>query len=205
MEGGNLISDGNGTLVAIKESVQKRNHLPLGEIEKELKQILKIEQIIWIKQGLVYDETGGHIDNLCVFADANTILLSWTDDKDNPQYSIVNKAFEILEQAKDINGNPYKIIKIPTPDIFYRTEEDCIGIELRDNSKQRLVGEPIQASYINFIFVNGAVIVPQFGLKQDREALDVFKSVFISKRVIPFDAREIVLGGGGIHCISRNI
>ena len=132
-------------------------------------------------------------------------MLSWTDDVNNPQYPVVKRAYEILEQANDIDGNQYKIIKIPTPDIFFRTEDDCNGIELREDSKKRLVGEPIQASYINFAFANNAVVVPQFGQKQDEEALEVFKDVFGSRTIIPFDAREVVLGGGGIHCISRNI
>jgi agmatine deiminase len=204
-EGGNLVSDGNGMLLAIKESVEARSPRPLEEIENELKRVLSVNRIIWLERGLVYDETGGHVDNLCVFADRNTVLLSWTDDKTNPQYPVVKETLEVLEQAKDADGKAYKIVKIPIPDIFCRTEEDCDGIELRDDSKNRLVGEPIQASYINFVFANGAVIVPQFGLKQDGEALEVFKGIFSGRKVIPFEAREIVLGGGGIHCVSRNI
>lgn len=204
-EGGNLVSDGNGTLLAIKESIQKRNPLPLEEIEKELRRVLNVKHIVWLERGLIYDETGGHVDNLCVFADRNTVLLSWTDDKNNPQYPIVKEALEVLGQEKNTDGKEYKIIKVPMPDIFHRTEEDCDGIELRDDSKNRLAGEPIQASYINFAFANGAVIVPQFGVKQDKEALKVFEEVFEARTVIPFEAREIVLGGGGIHCVSRNI
>ncbi|MCL2218339.1 MAG: agmatine deiminase family protein [Chitinispirillia bacterium] len=204
-EGGNLVSDGNGTLLAVKECLQSRNPLPLEEIENELKRVLNIGRIVWFERGLVYDETGGHVDNLCVLADKNTALLSWTDDKSNPQYSVVKEALEVLEQASDADGKAYKIVKVPIPDIFYRTEEDCDGIELREDSKNRLVGEPIQASYINFAFANGAVIVPQFGLKQDDEALNVFKRTFGTRKVVPFDAREIVLGGGGIHCVSRNV
>jgi len=205
LEGGNLTSDGNGTLLTIKDSVLKRNPKPLEEIEKEMKEILKLRQIIWIEKGLVFDETGGHIDNLCVFANKNTILLSWTDDKSNPQYEISKETFDTLSKAKDVEGEPYKIVKVPLPDIFHRTEDDCEGIHLRNDSKNRLINEPIQASYINFIFLNGAVIVPQFGLKQDEEALKVFRKTFGSVAVIPFFAREIVLGGGGIHCVSRNV
>lgn len=205
LEGGNLSCDGNGTLIAVKECIQKQNPIPLENIEEELKRVLKINQIIWLEQGLVYDETGGHIDNLCVFADKNTILLSWTDDIMNPQYQIIKQAYEILVNAKDTDGNKYNIVKVPIPDIFYRTEEDCEEIELRSDSKNRVVGESIQASYINFAFANDKVIVPQFGLKQDHDVLNIFKEIFGSKSVIPFNAREIVLGGGGIHCITRNI
>ena len=205
LEGGNLISDGRGTLLAVKEPIIKRNLFPLEKIELELKQVLNINQIIWIERGLIYDETGGHVDNLCVFADTNTILLSWTDDKNNIQYPIVREALAVLEKANNIDGQLYKIIKIPTPDIIIRTDEDCEGLEYRKDSKNRFVGELIQASYINFIFINGGIIVPQFGIKQDKDALEVFRKFFKAKTVIPFNAREIILGGGGIHCISRNI
>jgi len=205
LEGGNIVSDGNGTLLTIKESILKRNSKPLEEIEKEMKEILKVKQIIWIERGLIFDETGGHIDNLCAFADRNTIMLSWTDDESNPQYEIIKETLNILGKARDLEGKPYKIIKVPIPDIFYRTKDECEGILLRKDSKNRLVNEPIQASYINFIFINGAVIVPQFDLKQDGEALEVFKKTFGPRPIIPFYAREIVLGGGGIHCATRNI
>ncbi|MCL2063395.1 MAG: agmatine deiminase family protein [Candidatus Cloacimonetes bacterium] len=205
LEGGNIVSDGNGTLLLVKESVIKRNSISIEDIEKELKQVLKIKQIIWINRGLVFDETGGHIDNICTFADSNTVILSWTDDKNNPQYHVVREAFKTLEKSENINGIPYKIVKIPTPDIFFASQDDREGIEIREDSKKRLVGDSIQASYINFMFVNGGIIAPQFGVEQDKKALEVFQQTFPNRKIVPFNAREVVLGGGGIHCISRNI
>ncbi len=205
LEGGNLTSDGSGTLVAIKETIQKRNNMPLDKIEIELKKALRLNQIIWLERGLIYDETGGHIDNLCAFASPDTVLLAWTDDKTNPQYEIVNEAFTVLSNAKNTDGAPYKIVKVPLPDIFFKSDDDCDGLVAVSGSKIRPVGEPVQASYINFIFANGAVIVPQFDLKQDKDAKEVFCKVFHNRKIVPFFAREVVLGGGGLHCISRNI
>ena len=206
LEGGNITCDGNGTILLIEHNLVNSNKdMSLAKIEECLRQSLNIRQIIWLPRGLKFDETGGHIDNIASFADARTILLSFTNDMKHPQYEIVNEAFSILKNAKDINGNPYQIVKVPIPDIFFTTKDDCADIEIVQGSKPRIEGLPIQASYINFIFANGAVIVPQFNLPQDNDALSVFKKVFTNRKVIPSHAREVVLGGGGLHCISRNI
>lgn len=208
LEGGNLTTDGNGTLITIKSSIFNKNRNPnftLEQIERVLLKDLDIKKIIWIEEGLKYDETGGHIDNLCIFADENTVFLAWTDDPNNEQYVVVHKAYDVLIKATNTKGHSFRIIKIPLPSIFLTSEEDCRDIEINEFSKKRVIGERIQASYINFIFVNGAVIVPQFDNELDSQVLNIFKEFFKEKKVIPFPAREIVLGGGGLHCITKNI
>ena len=207
LEGGNLLSNGRGTLVAIRATICNPNRNPEfneAEIEELLKQALGVRKIIWIDRGLLYDETGGHIDNLCAFADEKTLLLAWTDDRNNPQYDIVREAFCTLESARGANGERFDIIKVPLPGCFCRTEEDCEGILTLEGTKERLVGEIIQPSYINFAFVNGGIILPAFNDDADLVAAEIFKSVFPDRRVISFPAREILLGGGGIHCITKN-
>ncbi|MCL2861592.1 MAG: agmatine deiminase family protein [Firmicutes bacterium] len=205
LEGGNIVSDGHGTLMAIKSCVMSRNSKPFDEIKKELKSVLQVQNIIWIERGLIHDETGGHIDNLCVFADISTILLAWTDDEKNPQYEVVREAFEVLSVAKNMSDKNYKIIKVPLPDIFMKNKEDVCGVEIVHGTKTRFEGESVQPSYINFMFVNGGIILPQFGVQQDEEAYEIFKKIFPKREIIRFEAREVVLGGGGLHCISRNI
>jgi agmatine deiminase len=204
LEGGNLLTDGNGTLICIRSTIVNDNRNPgisAEEAEKELKRALGIERIIWIDEGLVLDETGGHIDNLCAFADEDTLLIAWTDDPENPNYPIVRSALESIEAAK---GKKYNVLKIPLPSTFVRTESDCDGLEYPDGSKPRLPGEVIQPSYINFIFANGAVIVPTFDDPMDDEVKRIFESAMPGRKVIPFPAREVVLGGGGLHCITKN-
>lgn len=204
LEGGNLLTDGDGTLLCIRKTIINDNRNPgisEAEAERELKRALGVNRIIWIDEGLVLDETGGHIDNLCAFADKDTLLIAWTDAPENPNYKIVRSALARIEAAE---GKKYGIIKIPLPSAFTRTEDDCIGLEYPDGSKPRLVGEMIQPSYINFIFANGAVIVPTFGDPLDGEVIRIFESAMPGRRVIPFPAREIVLGGGGLHCITKN-
>lgn len=207
LEGGNLLTNGNGTLVAIRSSICNKNrnpYLSIQEIERILKKSLKIRKVIWLEQGLMYDETGGHIDNICAFADEHTILLAWTDELTHPQYEIVRDAYTVLSNERGANGEVFDIIKIPLPMPFQRTEEQCVGLEQLQGSKERLPGEWIQPSYINYIFVNGAVIIPIFDDLVDDAVKAVFKEVFYDREVITFPSREIVLGGGGLHCITKN-
>lgn len=206
-EGGNLVCDGQGTLVSIKSSFCNPNRNPqfdVNEIESLLKKDLQLEQIVWIEDGLAYDETGGHIDNLCAFADEKTILLAWTDDPQNPQYQIVRNAYSVLANAHNAAGVPFDIVKIPLPNCFQRTEDDCDGLIFVEGSKKRLVGEIIQPSYINFAFVNAGVILPVFGDPADETVRALFEKIFPERKIICFPAREILLGGGGIHCITKN-
>lgn len=208
LEGGNLVGDGDGTLIAVKGSLINSNRNPglrQETIEKELKNRLGVTKLIWLERGLKYDETGGHVDNVCAFADIGKVFLAWTEDKHNPQYEVVHEIYEKLSGECDARGRKFEIIKIPLPDIFYRSEKDCAGIMLKGGSKARMVGEPMQASYINFIFVNGGVIVPQFGDRQDKIVLEIFKKHFQKLKIATFNAREIVLGGGGLHCITKNL
>lgn len=207
IEGGNILTNGNGTLICIKQTVVNNNRNP-NVNEEQAKSILKaalnVEKVIFIEQGLLFDETGGHVDNLVAFADEKTILLAWTDDKDHPQYEVVRKAFDTLNSQTGAKGEKFKIIKVELPLPFERTEEDCVGLTSQEGSKERFLGETIQPSYINFIFANGAVIIPSFEDEKDKVVLDLFKEVFKEKEIIQFPAREIVLGGGGLHCITKN-
>ncbi len=207
IEGGNIATNGKGVIIAIKDTVCNVNRNPnIGAplAEDILKNSLNAEKLIWLPRGLKYDETGGHIDNLAAFADERTVLMPWTDDEGDPQYPIVKEAYEILSAATDTEGKPFEIVKLPMPSAFERSEADCEGITQEDKTKERPVGEIVQPSYLNFIFANGAVIVPSFDDPRDADAFAVFKDVFKDRTVIQFPSREIVLGGGGLHCITKN-
>lgn len=207
LEGGNLLCDGRGTLICIKNALCNNNRNPQFDkktIEDYLKRDLDIQNIIWIDEGLAFDETGGHIDNLCAFADEKTVLLAWTDDISSPQYSIVRTAYKKLKDSCNAQGESYKIVKIPLPRCFERSEDDCVDLVLEEGSKERYLGEPIQPTYINFAFVNGGIILPAFDDPADEEARKIFENVFPDRKIVSFPAREILLGGGGIHCITKN-
>lgn len=207
LEGGALATDGAGTLIAVKETICNDNRnkgLSQQQIEAQLKEALALKQIIWLDEGLALDETGGHVDNLLAFADEHRILLAFTEDKESPQYQTVQAAERTLRGATNAHGHPYEIIKVPLPRAFRRTAADCAGLAAVRGSKSRSEGELIQPSYINFVFANGAVILPTFGDPADGEVLTLFEKIFPDRKIVSLPAREVVLGGGGLHCITKN-
>lgn len=209
LEGGNIISDGKGTLFAVKEAILNKNRNP-GLLETEASRIIMeltgVKKIIWIEKGLIADETGGHIDNLIAFADEKTLLLSYTDDTNNPQYEITHKIEEQLKGITNIDGNKYNIVHVPLPPLYYRTTDDSDTIEKDERSFSRDIGDAVLETYINFALANGVVVVPQFGYKDlDNEAIEAIKKAFPDRTVIPLDAREASLGGGGFHCLTKHI
>ena len=208
LEGGNIAPDGNGTIFAVRESIVNDNRNPglsTEEVEALLKEATAAKQIVWIEKGLPEDETGGHIDNVLFFVDKNTLLLSWTDDEKNAHYARVREIERTIKAARNADGEPYSIIHIPVPDLYYRTADDSDTIVEADGSFERKAGDAVLQTYINFAIANGVVVVPQFGLPTDREAVEVVKSAFPDRVIVPFDAKEASLGGGGLHCLTKHI
>lgn len=209
LEGGNIVTDGRGTLFCVKESIVNDNRNPemtTKAIEAELKRLIHAEQIVWISKGLVGDETGGHIDNVMAFCDENTILLSWTDDESNPQYIRVREIEAELSKVRDVDGNPYTIRKIPVPSFYYRCIDDTNGIVKTEGVFSREEGVAVLETYVNFLLANGVVLVPQFGYGElDKEAVQIIREAFPNRKIIPIYAREATLGGGGFHCLSQRI
>jgi len=209
LEGGNIMPDGNGTIISVKDALVNDNRNPgvsAEEVEKRLKEATGAKQIIWIPRGLVNDETGGHIDNILAFADKDTAIISWTDNPDDPQYEVVREVEAIMMEARNTDGGPYRIIHLPIAPVYYRNEEDSSEITYAEGSFSRNEGMAILETYINFALVNGAVIVPQFGYEElDAEAVRILKEAFPDRDVIPFYSREASLGGGGLHCLTKHI
>ena len=208
LEGGNLMTDGNQTIFCVEDALLNPNRNP-GKTREEIEEILKKEtlskKVIWIPHGVVNDETDGHIDNVIAFADEKTMLLSWTDDVNNEHYEAVHDIYEILKDCTNKDGEKYNIVKLPIPPLYRRTAEDSKGIIEEDGSFARLEGDPILDTYVNFALVNGGVIVPQFGIPMDQEALEIIKKVFPDRKIVPFYSREASLGGGGLHCLTKHI
>ena len=210
LEGGNMLPDGNGTLFAVKDSIFNPNRNPnmkFKDVEKLLKKATCSNKIVWVNHGLLEDETGGHIDNLLAFADENTLLMSWTDDKDDYQYDLVREVYEAIKKAKSQKTHKkYKIVKVPLPPVHIRTKEESDDIIEKDKSFGRTEGNHIVETYINIVLANGVVIVPQYGIPdKDAEALEIMKQVFPNRDIYPLNGREASLGGGGFHCLSKHI
>lgn len=213
MEGGAIHTDGQGTLLAIKECVLSRNfNLSLSQIEEIFTKYLGVSNFIWLERGLYIEENNGHIDNMCCFADSKTILMNWCDDKNDPQYEISLEAYEILAKAKNINGEKYNIVKVTQPPALYITEEEHIGVDSSEYAIPRLPGDRLPASYMNSYIANGVVLIPSFVSDFDRRPLDydnqayqIYKEIFKNREVIQIPSRELLLGGGGIHCVLQQV
>ncbi|KAI4313101.1 hypothetical protein L6164_026109 [Bauhinia variegata] len=209
LEGGSIHVDGEGTCLTTEECLLNRNrnpHLSKNQIEDALKAYLGVRKIIWLPRGLYGDDdTNGHIDNMCCFVRPGVVLLSWTDDETDPQYERSAEAYSILSSVTDAKNRKLEIIKLHVPGPLYMTEEEAAGVFQGGEAKPRPPNTRLAASYVNFYIANGAIIAPQFGdRKWDEEAVRVLSKVFPHHEVIPIeDAREIVLGGGNIHCITQ--
>lgn len=208
LEGGAIQVDGEGTLIAIKDCILNPNRNPnmnQTEMEQMLYNYLGIKKIIWLEKGLYLEENNGHVDNMCSFIRPGEVFLAWTDNVNDPQYEISHNAYEILSKSVDAKGRSIKVRKLKLPEPLFITGEEADGIELSEYALPRIKGDRLPASYLNFYFVNGGVIVPGFNCAEDEVALTQFKEVFTGRTVIQLNVREILLGGGGLHCMTMQI
>ena len=212
LEGGSIHTDGEGTLITTEECLLSKGRNPKltkAEIEEKLNKYLGINKTIWLPKGIYNDETNGHIDNICAFVAPTEVVLAWCDDENDPQYAISKACLDILENSTDNKGRKIKVHKLPVPKIPVTvTENDIKGYIFEDGEDTREVGERLAASYVNFYFCNGAVILPQFGgenAESDRVAAEILERVCKDRKIIPIYARDIIVGGGNIHCITQQI
>ena len=208
MEGGSFHADGQGTLITTEECLLNRNrnpHLTRKQIEAFLKTYLNVHKVIWLDKGVYADETDGHVDNLCCFVKPGEVLLTWTDDREEPQYEISRQALEILSAATDARGRPLTVHKIHQPDPMVISEAECGGLDASETAKPRRAGDRLAASYVNFYIANGGIVMPLFNDAQDRAAVDLLTRLFPDRKVVGVRSREILLGGGNIHCITQQI
>jgi len=206
LEGGSIHVDGEGTLITTEECLLNHNRNPdlsKEEIEEKLKEYLGVEKIIWLGKGVYLDETGGHVDNLCCFIRPGVIALTWTEDTSDPQYEISLGAYERLKSTTDAKGRAFEIYKIHQPNPIRITEEEGKGVDIIEGTFPRKVGDRMAGSYINFYIANGGVVMPLFDDRHDKTAFEKLQLLFPKREVVGVRAREIILGGGNIHCITQ--
>jgi agmatine deiminase len=206
LEGGSIHVDGQGTLVTTEECLLNRNrnpHLSRGEIEAMLAEHLAIDKVIWLPDGLFNDETDGHVDNFCCFVRPGELLLAWTDDPADPNFARCQAALKVLENARDARGRALTVHRMPIPGPLHATAEECAGVAPLVGSQPRDPSIRLAGSYVNFLIVNGGIIAPAFGDPQDAEAERLLRSLFPDREVVMVPGREILLGGGNIHCITQ--
>lgn len=208
LEGGSIHVDGAGTLLTTKECLLNSNrnpHLSQTDIETHLQNYLNVEKIIWLERGVFNDETNGHVDNFVCFAREGVVALTWTDDKNDPQYERSAEAYEFLMTATDARGRALEVHKIHQPNPMTITETEGAGVVVIEGAQSRAEGERLAASYINFYIANGGVIVPQFDDPHDKLALQKLSELFPDRKVVGVAGREILLGGGNVHCITQQV
>ena len=205
MEGGAIHVDGEGTLLVTEACLLNANrnpHLGRTQIEAMLREHLAVEKIIWLPRGIVNDETDEHVDNMCCFCAPGEVLLAWTDDQNDPQYAFSVAALKVLETAVDAKARALKVHKLPLPAVMHATAEERATVA-DGSAVARITDDRLAGSYINFYLCNGGVIVPKFDDPNDDVAARILAERFPDRRVVQVPGREILLGGGNIHCITQ--
>ncbi len=188
LEGGSIHCDGEGTLLVTEQCLLNPNRNPQltkAEIEERLKLALGAETLIWLGQGLVDDETDGHIDNLACFVKPGVVAALVAEDPSDGNYEALRDNLKRLRLATDAGGRKLEIVEINQPEA--RVEN----------------GVRLALSYINFYIANRAIVMPSFEDTHDGLAYRKLKAAFPKREIIQIPVLDIVRGGGGIHCITQ--
>jgi len=186
LEGGSIDVNGEGLLLTTESCLLNPNRNPnlsKEEIEQNLKKYLGVEKILWLKDGIVGDDTDGHVDDITRFVDKDTVITVVEENKNDENYEPLKENLQRLKSFKEIKN----IITLPMPEpVYYK-------------------GDRLPASYANFYISNYAVIVPIFNCEQDKIALQTIQSIFKDRKVIGIEANDIVVGLGTFHCLTQQI
>jgi agmatine deiminase len=208
LEGGSIHVDGQGTLLTTEECLLNPNrnpHLTRGQIETLLKRYCNVEVVVWLGKGVHLDETDGHVDNLCAFVRPGEVVLTWTNDRNDPQYAISRDAYERLKDARDARGRRFKVHKLQQPGPLHMTAEEATGVDVAAGSQPRSAGHRLAASYVNFYIGNGRIVMPRLDPKRDGDARAKLQQLFPKREVVGVPGHEILLGGGNVHCVTQQV
>lgn len=188
LEGGAIHVDGEGTVLTTEQCLLNPNRNPditKAQVEQNLRDWLGVSTVIWLPEGIEDDETDGHVDEIACFVRPGVVLALSTDDKSDGNFDTLQTNLDILRSAKDAKGRPLQVIEVPQP------------------ARQEHNGKRLSLSYVNFYIANGGVVMPAFDVAEDERAFRIIRDAFPNRRVVQVHARDIFLGGGGIHCITQ--
>jgi len=209
LEGGSIHVDGDGTCIVTEECLLSKGRNPdksKEEIEQILKDYLNVEKVLWLPWGIYNDETNGHVDNVCNYVKPGEVVLAWTDDKNDPQYERSKADLDYLAKERDAKGRKIVVHKLYTPkNHVLITKEESEGVDAVDGTLPRLEGDRLAASYVNYLTGNGFIAMPTFGDPHDKLAIKKLQELYPDRVIEAIPAREILLGGGNIHCITQQI
>jgi agmatine deiminase len=195
-------------VITTEQCLLNRNRNPdlsREQIEQVLFDYLGAERTIWLGEGVFNDETDGHVDNLTCFARPGVVLLSMAEDERDPQYEISRDARARLEAATDARGRSLEVITLPSPGPLAITEQEAEGVDAVEGSVPRCAGDRLAASYANFYLGTSRIVFPLLDERYDEQAAEVLRGCFPDREVVGVCAREILLGGGNIHCITQQV
>ncbi|KKP40577.1 MAG: peptidyl-arginyl deiminase, agmatine deiminase [Candidatus Peregrinibacteria bacterium GW2011_GWF2_33_10] len=188
MEGGSIDVNGKGTLLTTRQCLLNENRNPdltKKDLEIVLKNYLGATNVLWLGDGIINDDTDGHVDDLARFVNAETIVCSVEENSKNPNYRFLKENFEQMQSMKDQDGKLLKIIPLPMPDpVIYLDAQ-------------------MPATYANFYIGNKIVIMPSFRQKKDDQAKEILQHYFPNRKVIGVDAFDVIWGQGAWHCLSQ--
>lgn len=208
LEGGSIHVDGEGTIITTAECLLNKDRNPnlsKKEIEETLCNYLNASKVLWIPKGIYKDETNGHVDNICNFVKPGVIVLAWTNDINDPQYKISKEAYDYLSKETDAKGRKLEIHKLLLPKPITITKEESLGVDSVEGTLPRKEGDRLAASYVNYYTSNKAIILPIFNDPMDELAIKDLQELYPNYTIETVYAREILLGGGNIHCITQQV
>jgi agmatine deiminase len=208
LEGGSIHSDGEGTILTTEECLLNPNRNPSlsrDQLERTLLDYLGAEKVIWLGRGVDRDETDGHVDNLACFVAPGVVLLTDTDDRDGPLHDVCSDARRRLESARDARGRRLEVIAIQAPGRLSIAAEEAAGVLPVTGTQPRRAGDSMAASYVNFYPANGRVVFPLLDPARDEQAAAALGRCFPGREVVGVPGREILLGGGNVHCITQQV
>ena len=188
LEGGGIESNGKGLLLTTSECLLNTNRnaaMERHDVEAALARHFGIEKTLWLESGyLSGDDTDSHIDTLARFIAEDMIMYVKCEDEGDEHYEALKMMEAELEALRDAEGKPFRLVALPMSDPLHYD------------------GERLPATYANFLILNGAVLVPVYGVSQDDDALAVFASAFPGRVIVPIDCSVLVRQHGSLHCVT---
>lgn len=187
LEGGSIDVNGKGLCLTTRQCLLNPNRNPdlsSSRIDDIVKDYLGVDRVIWLNQGIVGDDTDGHIDDIARFAAPEVVVCALEEDPTDANFPILRASYETL-YSLSLQEDLFRVLPLPMPEPVLA--DDC----------------RLPASYANFYIANGSVLVPVFGQKRDRAALSVLEKLFPDRRVLGIPATDIVYGLGAVHCLTQ--
>lgn len=188
MEGGSIEVNGAGVCLTSEQCLLNTNrnpHLSRQAIEQNLRDYLGVNQVLWLREGVVGDDTDGHIDDIARFVAEDTIVAAFESDSADENHLILKENWERLQTFRDPKNRPFRLAQLPMPG---RLERE---------------GAPLPASYANFYLANQVALLPVFNHKNDERALKILKELCPDREVVPIPSSALVYGFGAVHCLSQ--